>query len=188
MTATTSASSSGFAFSISRYFIWLLSRRSVPSRRASLARAASFMSESIRSTSISTRSRPARAVRPRERGDTIETMPPRSWVVVGSRAEGLHHPFPRLLQGALLRRQRLLLALDRRLLVVLALPDLAQDACLFALLLEALHGVFERLAFLVSHARHSLESPPFGTAKVPRENAAVYARLPACQRCREWSG
>src|SRR5438270_10350494 len=94
---------------------------------------------------------------------------------------GLHHPLPRLLEGALLGRQRLLLALHRRLLVVLALPDLAQDACLFALLLEALHGVFERLAFLHSHARHSLKSPPLGTAKVPKENGAVYARLPACQ-------
>src|SRR5207253_10584076 len=70
-------------------------------------------------------------------------------------SERLHHPLPCLLEGALLRRQRLLLALDRRLLVVLALPDLAQDASLLALLLEALHGVFERLAFLDAHARHS---------------------------------
>src|SRR5207302_9406670 len=67
----------------------------------------------------------------------------------------LHRPLPRLLEGALLRRQRLLLALDRRLLIVLALPDLAQDSSLLALLLEALHGVLERLAFLHSHARHS---------------------------------
>src|SRR5882724_8610350 len=73
----------------------------------------------------------------------------------GFRAKGLHHALPRFLQRALLRRQRLLLALDRRLLVVLALPDLAQDASLLALLLEALHGVFERLAFLDAHARHS---------------------------------
>src|SRR5207253_9069980 len=70
-------------------------------------------------------------------------------------SERLHHPLPCLLEGALLRRQRLLLALDGRFLVVLALPDLAQDASLLALLLEALHGVFERLAFLDAHARHS---------------------------------
>src|SRR5882724_8504126 len=73
----------------------------------------------------------------------------------GFRAKGLHHALPRLLEGALLRRQRLLLALDRRLLVVLALPDLAQDTSLLALFLEALHGVLERLAFLDAHARHS---------------------------------
>src|SRR5712672_2648129 len=74
---------------------------------------------------------------------------------VGFRAKGLHHALPRLLEGALLCRQRLLLALDRRLLVVLALPDLAQDTSLLALFLEALHGVLERLAFLDAHARHS---------------------------------
>src|SRR5467141_2379942 len=97
---------------------------------------------------------------------------------VGFRAKGLHHALPRLLEGALLCRQRLLLALDRRLLVVLALPDLAQDTSLLALFLEALHGVLERLAFLDAHARHSpnhhlpaREGPP---AEIPpRENAAV---------------
>src|SRR5882757_9183427 len=73
----------------------------------------------------------------------------------GFRAKGLHHALPRLLEGALLCGQRLLLALDRRFLVVLALPDLAQDASLLALFLEALHGVLERLAFLDTHARHS---------------------------------
>src|SRR6266404_1444436 len=52
ITARTSESSRGFAFSISRYFIWLLSIRSVPRRRASLARAAVFISESIWSESI----------------------------------------------------------------------------------------------------------------------------------------
>src|SRR2546426_9087405 len=145
ITPTTSASSSGFAFSISRYFIWLLSRRSVPSRRASLARAASFMSASIRSASIASRSKA-----PRE----IVAQGPLGTGVDSERKE-LHHSLPRLLQGALLRRQRLLLALDRRLFVVLALPDLAQDASFFALLLEALHGVLERLAFLDAHARHS---------------------------------
>src|SRR5262245_38325221 len=69
-------------------------------------------------------------------------------------AKALHHALAKLLEGALLRRQRLLLALDRRLLVVLALPDLAQDARLLALLLEALHRVLERLAFLDANARH----------------------------------
>src|ERR1051325_11054732 len=89
-------------------------------------------------------------------------------------AKELHHALPRLLEGALLRRQRLLLALDRRLLVVLALPDLAQDACLLALLLEALHGVLERLAFFDSHARHSLESPPFARADLgPRKRRSI---------------
>src|SRR5438270_11660565 len=71
------------------------------------------------------------------------------------RRKRLHHAFSRLLQGALLRRQRLLLALDGRLLVVLALPDLAQDASFLALLLEALHRVLERLPFVDPHARHS---------------------------------
>src|SRR6266446_3174071 len=52
ITETTSESSRGFAFSISRYFIWLLSIRSVLRRRASLARAAVFMSESIWSESM----------------------------------------------------------------------------------------------------------------------------------------
>src|SRR5882672_3108443 len=99
----------------------------------------------------------------------------------GFRAKGLHHALPRLLEGALLRRQRLLLALDRRLLVVLALPDLTQDSSLLALLLEALHGVLERLAFLHSHARHSCYHPPFDGSQDPRENAAVYACPHGCQ-------
>src|ERR1700694_863200 len=111
ITATTSASSSGLAFSISRYFIWLFSRRSAPSLRASFARAASFMSASIRSTSMSSRSKaPHDGGHHESMGDTMEWCPP------GFRAKGLHHALPRLLEGALLRRQRLLLALDRRLL------------------------------------------------------------------------
>src|SRR6266851_3026575 len=70
--------------------------------------------------------------------------------------------------SALLGRQRLLLALDRRFLIVLALPDLAQDACLLALLLEALHGVLERLAFLDPHARHSRNHHPSRGTRMPR--------------------
>src|SRR5882724_4256525 len=158
ITPTTSASSSGLAFSISRYFIWLFSMRSVPSRRASLARAASFMSASIRSASMSCSIKaPARAARRGGGHHATGRGTPSNGVPqgVGFRAKGLHHALSRLLEGALLCRQRLLLALDRRLLVVLALPDLAQDASLFALLLEALHGVLERLAFLDAHARHS---------------------------------
>src|ERR1700704_3913270 len=91
----------------------------------------------------------------------------------GFRAKGLHHALPRLLEGALLCRQRLLLALDRRLLIVLALPDLAQDTSLLALFLEALHGVLKQIPFLFS------AHPPFRPAKgllhaeEPRENAAV---------------
>src|SRR5262249_4201949 len=94
------------------------------------------------------------------------------------------HSLPRLLQGALLRRQRLLLSLDRRLLVVLALPDLAQDACLLALFLEALHGVLERLAFLDAHARHSpnhhlpaRERPRMCAGGPPRKRGSIFARL-----------
>src|SRR5439155_4803006 len=107
---------------------------------------------------------------------------PKRWCGDSER-KGLHHSLPRLLEGALLRRQRLLLALDRRLLVVLALPDLAQDACLLALLLEALHGVFERLAFLDAHARHSRNHHPSRDTRVPRlfESARVYARSEECQ-------
>src|SRR5712664_2789571 len=168
ITPTASASSSGLAFSISRYYIWLFSMRSDPRRRASLARAASFMSASIRSTSMSCSikglARTARA-RPREKR-------------CGFRAKGLHHALPRLLEGALLCRQRLLLALDRRLFVVLALPDLAQDTRLLALFLEALHGVLERLAFLDAHARHSRYHRLLKGSEDPRENAAVYACSP----------
>src|SRR5258707_280366 len=82
---------------------------------------------------------------------------------------------------ALLGRQRLLLTLDRRLLIVLALPDLAQDACLLALLLEALHGVLERLAFLDAHARHSRNHHPSRGTQLPRVwEAREYTR--------EWRG
>src|SRR2546423_1658329 len=93
-------------------------------------------------------------------------------------AKRLHHAFSRLLQGALLRRQRLLLALDGRLLVVLALPDLAQDASFLALFLEALHRVLERLPFLDAHARHSPNHHlPARRASIdaeePRESGAV---------------
>src|SRR5712671_7593948 len=101
----------------------------------------------------------------------------------GFRAKGLHHALPRLLEGALLCRQRLLLALDRRLLVVLALPDLAQDTSLLALFLEALHGVLERLAFLDAHARHSpnhhlpaREGPPTDRRETPRKRGSIGAR------------
>src|SRR6267143_229334 len=99
----------------------------------------------------------------------------------GFRAKGLHHALPRLLEGALLRRQRLLLALDRRLLVVLALPDLAQDTSLLALFLEALHGVLERLAFLDSHARHSpnhhlpAREGPRSCGGAPRKRGSICA-------------
>src|SRR2546421_568229 len=144
ITAITSASSSACPFSNSRYFIWLFSMRMVPRRRASFARAAFFMSASIWSASISF------SIKGPRRG-RVRGLVSKVWI----QSERLHHSLSRLLQGALLRRQRLLLALDRRLLVVLALPDLAQDASLFALLLEALHGVLERLAFLDAHARHS---------------------------------
>src|SRR5882762_9141415 len=171
ITPTTSASSSGLAFSISRYFIWLFSMRSVPSRRASLARAASFMSASIRSASMSCSIRD---------GDTIEWCP-QDGKGGGFRAKGLHHALPRLLEGALLCRQRLLLALDRRLLVVLALPDLAQDTSLLALFLEALHGVLERLAFLDAHARHSpnhhlpAREGPASRGGAPRKRGSISA-------------
>src|SRR6266849_1399226 len=132
VTATTSASSSALPVSISRYLSALFSIRSVPRRRLSCARAASFIYASIRSLSMPTLGRgPARLLSARRAGETPS---------LGKR---LHHPLPCLLQGALLGRQRLLLALDRRFLIVLALPDLAQDACLLALLLEALHGVLE---------------------------------------------
>src|SRR6266851_1826730 len=143
-TVTISGSSSTLLVSISLYLSALFSIRSVPRRRLSCARAASFISASIRSLSMPTLGRgPARLLSARRAGETPS---------LGKR---LHHPLPCLLQGALLGRQRLLLALDRRFLIVLALPDLAQDACLLALLLEALHGVLERLAFLDPHARHS---------------------------------
>src|SRR5438477_1266137 len=155
-TPTISGSSTTFPVSISRYLSALLSIRSVPRRRLSCARAASFMSASIRSLSMSTLARgPARRLLARRAGELRDS-------------ERLHHPLPCLLQGALLRRQRLLLALDRRLLVVLALPDLAQDAGLLALLLEALHGVLERLAFLDAHARHSRNHRPSRGTRIPR--------------------
>src|SRR5712692_8814507 len=155
VTATTSGSSSALPVSISRYLSALFSIRSVPRRRLSCARAASFISASIRSLSMPTLGRgPARLIR---REGPVNSEP-------GKR---LHHPLPCLLQGALLGRQRLLLALDRRLLIVLALPDLAQDACLLALLLEALHGVLERLAFLDAHVRHSRNHHPSRGTRVP---------------------
>src|SRR5882762_1257718 len=178
ITPTTSASSSGLAFSISRYFIWLFSMRSVPSRRASLARAASFMSASIRSASMSCSIKgPARATRRGGGHHATGRETPSNGVPqgVGFRAKGLHHALPRLLEGALLRRQRLLLALDRRLLVVLALPDLAQDASLFTLLLEALHGVLERLAFLDAHARHSPNHRLPVAGDPPRKRGSISA-------------
>src|SRR5207248_3349884 len=86
--------------------------------------------------------------------------------------------------------QRLLLALDRRLLIVLALPDLAQDACLLALLLEALHGVLERLAFLDAHARHSRNHRPSRGTPVPpvleaREYTRGWRRVKRRSACRE---
>src|SRR6266508_758019 len=66
--------------------------------------------------------------------------------------EGLAH----LLHRALLRGDRLLLLLHRRLLVVLALADLREDPRLLALLLEALHRVLEGLAVLHTHSGHSI--------------------------------
>src|SRR6266851_1963403 len=156
-TVTISGSSSTLLVSISRYLSALFSIRSVPRRRLSCARAASFISASIRSLSMPTLGRgPARLLSARRAGETPS---------LGKR---LHHPLPCLLQGALLGRQRLLLALDRRFLIVLALPDLAQDACLLALLLEALHGVLERLAFLDPHARHSRNHHPSRGTRMPR--------------------
>src|SRR5712671_1510717 len=63
-TATTSASSSALPVSISRYLSALFSIRKVPRRRLSCARAASFISASIRSLSMSTLGRgPARLFR-----------------------------------------------------------------------------------------------------------------------------
>src|SRR5471032_175804 len=193
--AMTSASSSAFFNSISRYMIWLLSSRSVPSRCLSRARAASFISESMRSVSIAVFGSGTKIGRRLQRvsaafRETRPTLLSRGdWIRL---REELHHSLPRLFQGALLGRQRLLLTFDRRLLVVLALPDFTQDASLLALFLEALHGVLERLAFLHSHARHVpnhhlprnpnsgsqmfARSYPTKTAQYSREEAAVNAR------------
>src|SRR5919108_131376 len=146
-TPITSGSSSALPVSISRYLSALLSIRSVPRRRLSCARAASFMSASIRSLSMTTWDAAFARFGEARKSQCIPSG-------------GLHHSLPCLLEGALLRRQRLLLALDGRLLIVLALPDFAQDASLLALLLEALHRVFERLAFLDAHARHSRNHHP----------------------------
>src|ERR671935_1143276 len=155
-TPITSGSSSTLPVSISRYLSALFSIRSVPRRRLSCARAASFMSASIRSLSMTTWDAAfARSQRCAQKPMHSELE------------EGLHHSLPCLLEGALLRRQRLLLALDGRLLVVLALPDFAQDASLLALLLEALHRVFERLAFLDAHARHSRNHHPSRGTRIP---------------------
>src|SRR5512144_1545613 len=68
---------------------------------------------------------------------------------------------PHLLHRALLRGEGLLLALDGRLLVVLALADLREDPRLLALLLEALHRILEGLAILHAHAGHSCLSSGF---------------------------
>src|SRR5512138_65106 len=68
---------------------------------------------------------------------------------------------PHLLHRALLRGEGLLLALDGRLLVVLALADLGEDPRLLALLLEALHRILEGLAILHAHAGHSFLSSGF---------------------------
>src|SRR3990170_2663781 len=70
-------------------------------------------------------------------------------------ASGSSETLAHLLEGALLGGEGLLLALHARLLVVLALADLREDARLFALLLEALHRVLEGLAILDSHTRHA---------------------------------
>src|SRR6266702_5268170 len=78
-----------------------------------------------------------------------------------------------LLDGALLGGEGLLLALDARLLVVLALADLREDAGLLALLLETLHGVLEGFAILDSHSGHSIprSSGLLGAAKGKRQGA-----------------
>src|SRR6202012_4822862 len=99
-----------------------------PSRRLSCARAASFISASMRSVSISRLlcKKPGVEIGV---GKTRRSLcnPPDS-LDLGLQGKmdsvcgkGLHHALARLLQGALLGRQRLLLAFDRRLLVVLAL-------------------------------------------------------------------
>src|SRR4051812_9173436 len=175
-TCTTSASESSLSTSISRYLSALFSMRSVPSRCLSRAFAASFSSSSIRWINMRKAAAPSRKSGPEERGARAGNE---------GRYE-LHHPFSCLLQRALLRRERLLLALDRRLLVVLALADLAQDPRLLALLLEALHGVLERLAFLHTHTRHRLVLTTFLAqsfrASNARGNGAVYVRVRHCQR------
>src|SRR5438874_8662778 len=152
-TCTTSASDSSLFISISRYLSALFSMRRVPSRCLSRARAASFNSPSIRSISIPEAAAPSQQRAP-PRG---EAGPER----ILERYRATSYALARLLESALLRRERLLLALHRRLLVVLALADLAQDPRLLALLLETLHGVFERLAFLHAHARHCVEPTAF---------------------------
>src|SRR5947209_5005710 len=78
-TATISASSSAFPVSISRYLSALLSIRSVPRRRLSCARAASFISASIRSLSMSTLGRgPARLFR---REGPVNSEPRKGYII-----------------------------------------------------------------------------------------------------------
>src|SRR5512138_2607563 len=78
---------------------------------------------------------------------------------------------PHLLHRALLRGEGLLLALDGRLLVVLALADLGEDPRLLALLLEALHRILEGLAILHAHAGHSCLSSGFLSGAAGPKNA-----------------
>src|SRR5262245_39811527 len=61
-----------------------------------------------------------------------------------------------LLQQALARGGGLLLPADGGLLVMLALPNLAEDSRALALLLEASHRAFEGLTFFHSDSRHGV--------------------------------
>src|SRR6266850_2661381 len=75
-----------------------------------------------------------------------------------------------LLERALARRRRLLLLADARLVVVLAALQLAENAGLLALLLEALHRDFERL--VVAHLDHGhSERFPLHADATPRTTA-----------------
>src|SRR5215813_5528623 len=68
--------------------------------------------------------------------------------------------FTQLLHRALFRRQRLLLPLYRRLLIMLPLADLREDPRFFGRLFEPLERAFDGLAFLHANPRHLLISLP----------------------------
>jgi hypothetical protein len=86
-------------------------------------------------------------------------------------------PSAHLLESALARCRRLLLLPDAGLVVVLAALELAENARLLALLLEALHRDFERL--VVSDLDHRHPRPPYTPMRQLARRLLDFKRLSA---------